>query len=123
MEGPTDVLSFECDGVDDDITGRRRWPSCPVYELGDIIDRARRRRASDAPSSATPFEQEVSACFMVHGLLHLCGYDHIVDDEAEVMEAREPSVEACSTAHGHERDAVPRCLREPAERLARGQPV
>ena len=26
---------------------------------------------------------------LVHGLLHLCGYDHIQDDEAEVMEGRE----------------------------------
>ena len=34
------------------------------------------------------FEQEVSL-LIVHGLLHLCGYDHIVDEEAEVMEARE----------------------------------
>ncbi len=35
----------------------------------------------------TSFEEEVAA--LVHGLLHLCGYDHIVDDEAEVMETRE----------------------------------
>ena len=33
-------------------------------------------------------EQEVSL-LLVHGLLHLCGYDHIEDDEAEIMEARE----------------------------------
>nr|WP_304902699.1 rRNA maturation RNase YbeY [Adlercreutzia caecimuris] len=36
----------------------------------------------------TSFEEEVSL-LLVHGLLHLCGYDHIQDDEAEVMEGRE----------------------------------
>ncbi|MFR5091797.1 MAG: rRNA maturation RNase YbeY [Adlercreutzia equolifaciens] len=87
MEGPTDVLSFECDNIDDDITAAD-GPSCPVYELGDIIVAPDVAARQSAPSSATPSEQEVSL-LIVHGLLHLCGYDHIVDEEAEVMEARE----------------------------------
>ena len=39
----------------------------------------------------TTFEEEISL-LLVHGLLHLCGYDHIEDDEAEVMEAREADI-------------------------------
>ena len=82
-QGPTDVLSFECDGCGD-------GPDAPedgVFELGDVIiapDVAERQTAE----FATTFEEEISL-LLVHGLLHLCGYDHIVDEEAEVMEARE----------------------------------
>ncbi|MEC4294263.1 rRNA maturation RNase YbeY [Adlercreutzia shanghongiae] len=86
MEGPTDVLSFECDNIADDVTAAD-GPSCPLYELGDIIiapDVAERQSAE----FGNTFEQEISL-LVVHGLLHLCGYDHIVDEEAEVMEARE----------------------------------
>ena len=86
MEGPTDVLSFECDNIDDDITAAD-GPSCPVYELGDIIV-APDVAARQSTEFGNSFEQEVSL-LIVHGLLHLCGYDHIVDEEAEVMEARE----------------------------------
>ncbi len=86
MEGPTDVLSFECDNIDDDITAAD-GPSCPVYELGDIII-APDVAARQSTEFGNSFEQEVSL-LIVHGLLHLCGYDHIVDEEAEVMEARE----------------------------------
>jgi len=83
IEGPTDVLSFECDGCGD-------GPDAPedgVFELGDVIiapDVAERQTAE----FATTFEEEISL-LLVHGLLHLGGYDHVVDEEAEVMEARE----------------------------------
>ena len=82
MEGPTDVLSFECDNIDDDITAAD-GPSCPVYELGDIIV-APDVAARQSTEFGNSFEQEVSL-LIVHGLLHLCGYDHIVDEEAEVI--------------------------------------
>ena len=36
IEGPTDVLSFECDNIADDMTAAD-GEGCPVYELGDII--------------------------------------------------------------------------------------
>ena len=86
MEGPTDVLSFECDGVDDDLSAMTLAED-PVYELGDVViapDVATRQTRE----FGTTFEEEISL-LLVHGLLHLCGYDHIVDEEAEVMEARE----------------------------------
>ena len=35
-EGPTDVLSFECDGVDDDLSAMTLAED-PVYELGDVV--------------------------------------------------------------------------------------
>ncbi len=86
IEGPTDVLSFECDNIADDMTAAD-GAGCPVYELGDIII-APDVAATQAEEYGNSFEQEISL-LLVHGLLHLCGYDHIVDEEAEVMEARE----------------------------------
>lgn len=87
--GPTDVLSFECDGTDDDpFSMTSEQP--PVYELGDIViapDVALRQTRE----FGTTFEEEISL-LLVHGLLHLCGYDHIEDDEAEVMEKRETEI-------------------------------
>ena len=86
IEGPTDVLSFECDNIADDMTAAD-GPNCPLYELGDIII-APDVAAAQADEYGNSFEQEISL-LLVHGLLHLCGYDHITDDEAEVMEGRE----------------------------------
>ena len=90
IEGPTDVLSFECDGVDDEMSGLVGVEDAEVFELGDIViapDVAERQTAQ----FGTTFEQEVNLLY-VHGLLHLCGYDHIVEEEAQVMEALEDEI-------------------------------
>ena len=56
-DSPTDVLSFPVD---------RKAPAAGPRELGDVV--VCPARASD------PVEA------VVHGVLHLCGYDHEVDD-------------------------------------------
>lgn len=85
-EGPTDVLSFECDRIDDAVSAAPQ-PADGIYELGDVIiapDVARVQAASYGQS----LSQEIEL-LAVHGLLHLCGYDHMEEGEAQVMEARE----------------------------------
>ena len=88
-EGPTDVLSFECDGVDDDLGFPDAVEDAP-FELGDVVI-APDVAARQTREFGTTFEEEISL-LLVHGLLHLCGYDHIADDEAEVMEKREAEI-------------------------------
>ena len=84
-QGPTDVLSFECDNLDDGFD--EGIPENVPYELGDIVIAVDVCDAQ-APLYGNTFQQEVEM-LLIHGLLHLSGYDHIEDDEAEIMEARE----------------------------------
>ena len=85
VDRPTDVLSFECDGYEgeDDLAPVEGM----AYELGDIVI-APDIAEAQAPEYGLSFADEVSL-LVTHGLLHLCGYDHMEDAEAEVMEARE----------------------------------
>ncbi len=62
-EVPTDVLAFPLDG-----DGIGDWPDDgPAPELGDVV------LCPDAASD--PLD-----VLMIHGVLHLLGYDHEVDD-------------------------------------------
>lgn len=84
IDRPTDVLSFECDNIpfeDEDVS------SGFEYELGDVII-APEVALAQTQEFGTTFEEEISL-LVVHGLLHLCGYDHIEDAEAEIMVALE----------------------------------
>lgn len=55
--------------------------------LGDIVLAAETVRA-ESTLETKPFDHHLIH-LVVHGLLHLLGYDHETDDEAEVMEALE----------------------------------
>ena len=84
IDRPTDVLSFECDNIpfeDEYISAAVEYELCYVIIAPYVA-------LAQTKEFGTTFEQEVSL-LVVHGLLHLCGYDHIEDDEAQVMEALE----------------------------------
>ncbi len=61
-----------------------------IVELGDVI-LAPEVIVRQAPGFGNSAADECRL-MLVHGLLHLLGYDHIEDDEAEVMEAREDAL-------------------------------
>jgi probable rRNA maturation factor len=81
--GPTDVLSFP---IEDDPHRPAGFAATPVL-LGDVvICPAVAHR--NAPEHAGNYEAEL-ALLLVHGILHLLGFDHEGDDEATEMEHRE----------------------------------
>lgn len=78
----TDVLSLECERPDDaDLA-----PGEPC-ELGDIVLAPAYIVRQAKGFGTTPADE--FRLLLVHGMLHLLGYDHLEDDEAEAMEARE----------------------------------
>ena len=81
---PTNVLSFP-------MTEPRELAEAdqagPELMLGDII-LARGVCAAEAEAKAIPLERH-AAHLMVHGTLHLLGYDHMDEASAIDMEARE----------------------------------
>jgi probable rRNA maturation factor len=85
-EGPTDVLSFP---IETAVPGAPPRPAAggPPIELGDVfICPAVVQR--NAEEREVPFDDEL-ALMVVHGLLHLLGWDHENERDAVRMEARE----------------------------------
>ena len=78
FDKPTDVLSFPSDGPE--IPGE-------AAHLGDIAI-GYETAFKDAESMGRPFEGHISH-LLIHGFLHLLGYDHIEAEDAKVMEPLE----------------------------------
>jgi probable rRNA maturation factor len=90
--GPTDVLSFECD----DLCAVAE-PDEPVM-IGDVViapDVARK----NAEELGHTVEEELNL-LLVHGALHLLGYDHEEHADAEAMQARERALLTAWVAAG-----------------------
>ncbi len=83
-QGPTDVLSFPCDDPEAMVADGE-----PVT-LGDIII-APEIAEANAREYGSTIEAELNL-LLVHGVLHLLGYDHLEPTDAEAMENREQSI-------------------------------
>jgi probable rRNA maturation factor len=81
---PTNVLSFPMLEEDDLLQANMDGPE---LLLGDIV-LARGVSLNEAAAKGVSFEQH-AAHLVVHGTLHLLGYDHHDDADAADMEARE----------------------------------
>jgi probable rRNA maturation factor len=82
MDKPTNVLSFPA--------ARMKTPAGALRILGDVV-LAFETVEREATEEAKPIENHLSH-LVVHGVLHLLGYDHEDDEEAEMMEARERQI-------------------------------
>ena len=82
QDRPTDVISLECERPNDPLLAEGE-----PCQLGDIVI-APSYIATQAQGFGTT-EADETRLLLVHGMLHLLGYDHVEDEEAEVMEARE----------------------------------
>jgi probable rRNA maturation factor len=85
IDEPTNVLSFPALPP----TGRV-GPDDALRMLGDIAIAYETTRG-EADDEQTPFDHHLSH-LAVHGFLHLIGYDHEKDDDAEAMEALEQEI-------------------------------
>lgn len=81
----TDVLSFEGENEDDFIS-----PKDGVSYLGEIFI-CYPRAESQAKEKGHSLDKEIDILF-IHGLFHLLGYDHIKDEDYEVMRRKEERV-------------------------------
>ena len=81
VDAPTDVLSFPASETD---------PETGATYLGDIV-LSIPRAAAQAQAAGHPLEAEVQL-LVVHGTLHLLGYDHATDEEKAVMWAEQAKV-------------------------------
>jgi len=77
--GTTDVLSFPAEQAE--------FEKSAGAMLGDVVISVERAQAQ-AAENGLDFEREVEQ-LILHGVLHLCGYDHEIDDgEMNALELR-----------------------------------
>ena len=104
---PTDVISFQLDfaieGDDEyDVDDNEEGNNEQLVELhsglraqgamieGEIIASA--QMAAEMASSGQWTSMNELTLYVIHGLLHICGYDDLTPDEKQIMRARERAV-------------------------------
>lgn len=96
LDKPTDVLSFpmlffkEPEVLENPLTQWDYDPETSQVVLGDILISHEKVR-EQAEEYGHSFEREL--CYLtLHGILHLFGYDHMVEADKAVMRAKEKEI-------------------------------
>jgi probable rRNA maturation factor len=82
----TNVLAFPASSA----PAAHHAPRVPIRQLGDVVI-AFETVMREAKAARMPFGHHL-AHLAVHGFLHLLGYDHAAEAEAEAMEALETAI-------------------------------
>lgn len=90
VDRPTDVLSFPMYERNEIPELRKKDNIFAEEILGDIIISIPKVR-EQAEEYGHSFEREL-AYLTTHGMLHLLGYDHMIDEEKEQMRKREEEI-------------------------------
>lgn len=85
IDGPTNVLAFPAGDVPPGMCA-----ADAPRPLGDVIVAYETMRA-EADAAGKPLADHLCH-LVVHGILHLLGYDHQMEEEAQVMERRETAI-------------------------------
>ncbi|OGO50141.1 MAG: rRNA maturation RNase YbeY [Chloroflexi bacterium RBG_16_68_14] len=95
LDAPTDVLSFGLERGDGFVT-----PPDSARQLGEVVI-SYPTAARQAEEAGHGIDEEL-AHLLVHGLLHLLGYDHGSPQEARTMQAREEALLGFALRHSPE---------------------
>ena len=87
---PTNVLSWPSEERGAEKAGQEPSPPKGDTELGDIA-LAFETCEIEAKEQKKPFEQHILH-LIVHGLLHLLGYDHVREKDGDLMESHEIAI-------------------------------
>ena len=99
IDKPTDVLSFPTISYEEpgDFSVIELEQKNDVYDpdtgnisFGDIVINEARVRSQAMEYGHS--EKREFAFLVAHSMLHLCGYDHMEEEEAKIMEAKQESV-------------------------------
>jgi probable rRNA maturation factor len=99
-DSPTDVLSFSmADEEEDGESGNFIVPPDGIRHLGEVIISSQ-RALEQSQQYGHDLSTEV-AILLVHGILHLLGFDHGDADDMTIMRAREAEIlkNVCSIKH------------------------
>lgn len=84
---PTDVISFR---LNDEPPAANGGPACSSHLDGELII-SQETAARAAADEGWSLESEL-VLYVVHGLLHLCGYDDLADPARPIMRRREREI-------------------------------